>query len=94
MLALTPVVPEYALLAGQQSPPGLFVIFQTATGKNGFLTQWILRVGVQQSSLMTNPSWYFSVGESLLTLLFTFFLISIRPISQKSWSYMRTELKS
>ena len=43
---------------------------------------------------MTNPSRYFSVGESLLTLLFTFFLISIRLNSSKPWSYMRTEFKS
>ena len=34
------------------------------------------------------------IGESLLTSLFTFFLISIRLNSQKPWPYIRTKCKS
>ena len=35
-----------------------------------------------------------AIGESLLTSLFTFFLISIRLNSQKPWSYIGTKCKS
>ena len=44
-------------------------------------------------------NWHYSaptrfIGESLLTSLFTFFLISIRLNSKKPWPYIRTKFKS